>query len=396
MTNEHNRLAELFNKYLSKDITEQQRLEFLTYVQNPAYTDFLEELISDSYEHPEVLNSLSPDAKGRVFRKIVGGHRTKVQKMVRLWPRIAVAVAVAIVIFGAGLFYYNLNINQEHSSQLVYKNDVAPGISGATLTLSNGKKIRLSDVKNGEVAEEAGVTIAKSENGEVVYEVKGNSGEPGKLNTLSTAKGETYKLRLPDGSYVWLNSASTLTYSSRLVENGKRTVKLRGEGYFEIAKDKSHPFIVATDKQEVQVLGTHFNVNSYPDEATVSTTLIEGSVSVTSGKLKQVIKPGEQAINNGSNITVNEVNLGNVIDWKDGDFNLDELDFRVAMRKIARWYNVDIVYEASVPQNIKSGGWISRNRTLSAILKHIESSGQVQFKVEGRKVYVAREGERDK
>jgi hypothetical protein len=390
MTNAHHRLSELYNMYLSKDITEEQRLEFLTYVRNPAYAEFIEELISDSYEHPEAFSSLSADAKNRIFQSIVGEHKTETPKIIRLWPRIAVAVAVATIIFGAGLFYYNLTIDTKNSNQHVYKNDVAPGASGATLTLSNGKKIRLSDAQNGEVAKEAGVMITKSENGEVVYEVMGDSGELGKLNTLSTANGETYKLRLPDGSYVWLNSASSLTYSSKLVENGKRTVKLQGEGYFEIAKDKFHPFVVTTEKQTVEVLGTHFNINSYPDETVVSTTLVEGSVSVTSGKLRQVIKPGEQAINKGNSIQVNEVNPENVIDWKNGDFNLDELDFRVAMRKIARWYNVDVVYEASVPENIKSGGWISRSRSLSAVLRHIESSGQVRFRLEGKKVYVAK------
>lgn len=389
MTNVQNRLAQLCSKYLSKDITEEERHEFLTYVQNPTYTEFIEELISDKYEHPEVLNSLSIDAKDRIFQAIVRERKAKMPKLVRLWPRIAVAVALATIIFGALLFYYP-GIHQKQPDQLVYKNDVAPGISGATLTLSNGKKIRLSDTQNGEVAKEAGVVITKSANGEVVYEVKGNSAELGKLNTLSTAMGETYKLRLPDGSYVWLNSASSLTYSSRLVENGKRMVKLQGEGYFEIAKDKSHPFVVATDKQNVEVLGTHFNINSYSNEAIVATTLLEGSVSVISGNLRQVIKPGEQAVNNGNSLKVIEVSPESVIDWKNGDFNLDELDFRVAMRKIARWYNVDVVYEASVPEDIKSGGWISRSRSLSAVLRHIESSGQVRFKVEGRKVYVAK------
>jgi transmembrane sensor len=390
MTNDFNRLAELFNKYLSKDITEEQRLEFLTYVRDPAYTEFIEVLISNSYEHPEKLGSMNAEAKDRIFQAIVGEPETEIRRTIRLWPHISVAVALAACIFGAGLFYYNLDINREHSNPLVYKNDAVPGVSGATLTLSNGKKIRLSDTQNGEVAKEADVIITKSEKGEVVYEVKGNSDEPGKLNILSTAKGETYKLRLPDGSYVWLNSASSLTFSSNLVESGKRTVKLQGEGYFEVAKDKLHPFVVITDKQNVEVLGTHFNINSYREEAIVATTLIEGSVSVTSGKLKQVIKPGEQAVSNGSSISVNEVNIDNVVDWKGGDFNLDELDFRVAMRKIARWYNVDIVYEASVPQNIKSGGWISRTKALSAVLRHIESSGQVHFRVEGRLVYVAK------
>lgn len=390
MTTDYNRLAELFSRYLSKDITEEQRLEFLTYVQDPAYAEFIETLISNTYEHPEKLSSLNAEAKDRIFQTIVGGSKTKMLGAVRLWPRISVAVAAAVCIFGAGLFYYNFDINHGRSNPPVYKNEVIPGVSGATLTLSNGNKIRLSDTKNGEVAKEAGVMITKSENGEVFYEVKSNSDEVGKLNTLSTAKGETYKLRLPDGSYVWLNSGSSLTFSSTLVENGKRMVKLQGEGYFEVAKHKSHPFVVVTDRQNVEVLGTHFNVNSYRDEAIVATTLIEGSVSVTSGKLKRVIKPGEQAISNGSSISVNEVNVDNVLDWKGGDFNLDELDFRVAMRKIARWYNVDIVYEASVPQNMKSGGWISRTKTLSAVLKHIESSGQVHFRVEGRLVYVAK------
>lgn len=390
MTNDHNRLTELYHKYLSKEFTEEQRLEFLAYVENPAYTEFIKELISDSYEHPELLNDLDPVAGDRIFQTIVNGQRIETPKIIRLWPRIAVAVAVATVIFGAGLFYYSFKTNGKHTDQFVYKNDVAPGISGATLTLSNGKKIRLSDAQNGEVAKEAGVMITKSENGEVVYEVNGSSEELGKLNTLSTANGETYKLRLPDGSYVWLNSASSLTYSSRLIENGKRTVRLQGEGYFEIAKDKSHPFVVTTDRQTVEVLGTHFNINSYPEETAVATTLIEGSVNVTSGEFKKIIKPGEQAVNNGNVINVNKVNPENIIDWKNGDFNLDELDFRVAMRKIARWYNVTVVYEASLPENMKSGGWMTRNRSLSAVLRHIESSGQVRFRLEGRKIYVAK------
>lgn len=304
------------------------------------------------------------------------------------WLGKIAAAAALIMVIAAGMLFYTHN--KVSSDVVAAKNEVAPGKVGATLILANGKRIKLSDATNGELAKEAGVVITKSENGELIYEIKDNSGEPDKVNTLMTANGETYKLRLPDGSFVWLNSASSLTYSSRLVENGKRIVKLQGEGYFEIAKDKSHPFIVATDKQNVEVLGTHFNINSYPDEAMVTTTLIEGSLSVTSGKLKQLIKPGEQAANNGTNIQVNQVNPENILDWKNGDFNLDELDFRVAMRKIARWYDVEIFYDASVPQNIKSGGWISRRRNLSAVLRHIESSGQVHFKLAGRKVYVAK------
>ncbi len=390
MNNDQRRVSDLYHQYLSKNITEEQRLEFLRYVQHPDYTDFIQELISESYEHPEALNSLSPEAKDRIIHTIINKQKNKIVKVFPFRTRIAVAAALTAIIFGAGLFYMHNTRHHEQSDKITYKNDVLPGTSGATLTLSNGKKIRLSDTQNGELAKEAGVIITKAKNGEVVYQVKGDPTALSELNTLSTTKGETYKIRLPDGSYVWLNSASSLTYSTKLIEKGMRMVKLQGEGYFEVAKDKSHPFVVTTDKQTVEVLGTHFNINSYPDESVVATTLIEGSVSVNSGKSRQVIKPGEQSINNGSDIKVNVVNTENVVDWKNGDFNLDELDFRLAMRKIARWYNIEVIYDASVPQHMKSGGWISRNRSLSAILRHIESSGQVHFEIEGRKVYVAK------
>ncbi|WP_285011043.1 FecR family protein [Pedobacter faecalis] len=387
MTEHHERLTTLFSKYLSKELNEEERLEFLSYVQNPAYTQQIDHLISHSYEHPETLHSLDRTAGDRIFGSVVADRPQKSSRLIGLWPRLSAAVAVGILLVGVVLWNNN---SSEQTQRDAYQNDITSGVTGATLTLANGKKVRLGDVKTGEVAKEAGVIIKKSESGDVVYEIVGNTGESEGTNTLSTTNGETYKLRLPDGSYVWLNSASSLTYSSRLIKGGKRRVSLTGEGYFEIARDAAHPFVVTTSKQEVEVLGTHFNLNSYGNEALVTTTLIEGSVLVRSGRSTQILKPGEQALNDGKALRVSEVNIDNVVDWKNGDFNLDELDFRLAMRKIARWYNVDVVYEASVPSNIRSGGWISRSKNLSEILKHIESSGQVSFKIEGRKVYVAK------
>ncbi|MBS1565048.1 MAG: DUF4974 domain-containing protein, partial [Bacteroidetes bacterium] len=133
-----------------------------------------------------------------------------------------------------------------------------------------------------------------------------------------------------------------------------------------------------------------FNINSYPDEKNVATTLIEGSVRVTGETSPIVIKPGEQAVNNGRQILVTRANIDNVIDWRSGDFYLNRLDFRVAMRKIARWYDIEVIYDASVPANIESGGWISRSKPLSAVLHAMERTGQVHFKVEGKKVYVSK------
>ncbi|MBB5440662.1 hypothetical protein HDC92_004365 [Pedobacter sp. AK017] len=308
----------------------------------------------------------------------------------RLWPRIAIAAAVATIIFGAGLFYYNLNNNKAQSDQVALKNDVAPGKYGATLTLASGKRIKLSDAINGELANEAGVTISKSSDGRLIYEIKGSDTDPDKINTLSTVNGETYQVRLPDGSMVYLNAASSLTYSVNLIQNRQRRVGLSGEGYFEVAKDKAHPFIVQTDKQEVEVLGTHFNVNAYHDEKAMTTTLLEGSVKVIAGGKQRLIKPGQQARNDGSNIEVAEVNLESITDWKDGDFYLNRVNFKTAMRKIARWYDVEFVYDATVPDELESGGWISRKNNLSSVLKTIEASGFVKFRVEGNKVYVSK------
>ncbi|EHQ26195.1 FecR family protein [Mucilaginibacter paludis] len=298
------------------------------------------------------------------------------------------AAAAAILIVAGGLFYYSQNKPSKNNTQLV-ANDVAPGHQGATLTLANGKKIILTQAINGKLAKEAGVTITKTANGQLVYQVEGTT-EVNKVNTLSTDNGETYKVQLPDGSEVWLNSASSLTYNTNLNENGKRMVSLTGEAYFQVAKDKAHPFIVHTEKQDVEVLGTHFNINSYKDEPAIATTLLEGSVKVTSGTYKQIIKPGEQAVNNGAGIKVAVVDADNITDWKDGDFNLNHVDFRVAMRKVARWYDVEVVYDKSVPEDIETGGWISRKQKLSAVLKFIESSGLVHFKVEGKKIYISK------
>lgn len=317
-------------------------------------------------------------------------EKTMPLKHISLWPRIAVAVAVTIILFGVGLFYFSKEGKQIPADQVVLQDDVAPGVSGATLTLASGQKIRLSDARNGELAQEAGVMITKSENGELVYELKGDTGDFGKQNTLSTAKGETYKLRLPDGSYVWLNSASSLTYTAGLVKGGKRSVELMGEGFFEVAKDKVHPFVVRTKGQQVEVLGTHFNVNAYPDEQVVATALLEGSVRLLTGGAQRVLKPGQLAVNDDGLVKVTEANMDAVMDWKNEEFFLDKLDFRMAMRKIARWYNIEVIYNGSVPENLKSGGWIPRSSKLSDVLRSIEATGQVHFKVEGRKLYVSK------
>jgi transmembrane sensor len=318
-----------------------------------------------------------------------GRQRTNVVRF--YYKRYALAAALAAAIFGAGLFYFNSqNAEGKLQENQVATADIAPGKIGATLILSNGKKIKLTDAANGNVADEAGVSITKSANGKLVYEIKGSTSEENQINTLSTSNGETYQVKLPDGSLVWLNAASTLTYTTALTEGGRRKVKLAGEAYFEVTKDKSHPFIVESHGQEVEVLGTHFNINAYSDEPAIATTLLEGAVKVTAGARTKVLKPGEQALNKEGSININNANMEKVTDWKSGEFYVNHIDFKTAMRKIARWYDVEVIYNSSVPDDMEIGGWVSRDEQLSSVLKSIESAGLVHFKVEGRKIYVTK------
>lgn len=386
------RLQLLISKYLDRTLSEVERDELLGYLDDPAFIAEIEERFGMEYDRElgaEEMNEIrQQQLLQQVFEYEAPNKEDQIKK-VKLWPRIGIAAAVATIIVSAGIWFYQGN--QKDSTELVaVVTDVAPGKQSATLTLANGKKIRLTDAVNGELAKEAGVVITKSADGQLVYEVLAQSDASDKINVLSTGNGETYKVRLPDGSAVWLNAASSLKYPASFAKLKDRRVELSGEGYFEVAKDKAHPFIVKTGKQEVEVLGTQFNINSYQDEAAVATTLVEGSVKVSAGSRKRTIVPGEQLSNDGADFRVAKVNLDNIVDWKEGEFNLQRLPFREAMRKIARWYDIEVVYDGTVPENIISGGWISRDVKLSVILDGIQRSKQVKFRLEGKKLYVSK------
>ncbi|SMD11531.1 FecR family protein [Pedobacter nyackensis] len=319
-------------------------------------------------------------------------HPTKIFK---LWPRIAIAVAIMMVVSAGLVFYFN-HINLKSS----YTAGIAPGRMGATLTLASGKKIRLSDAANGEIAKEADIRVTKTADGQVVYEIAsqtrnddnnrslqgGTTKYP--YNTLSTAKGETYILTLPDKSKVWLNAASSLTYSTTLNEHGARRVKLEGEAYFEIFKDKAHPFIVKTENQEVIVHGTHFNINSYVDEGRTKTTLLEGAVGITTvyNAREVMLKPGQQAELEGKSMVVNVANLEEVLAWKNGLFKFKDADIRTVMRQMARWYNIEVIYQGKVPDIVFTGE-IYRNENASQLFNMLKFY-KVNFKVDGKKIVI--------
>jgi len=311
----------------------------------------------------------------------------KAPSKLRLWPKIAIVAAAAVTVFIIGILSYNIFEKKSDLGNISYLNDVLPGKQGATLTLADGKQIRLSDLGDGELAQQAGVSVRKTKEGQLIYEIGKVDIASNRYNTLSTAKGEMYQVRLPDGSSAWLNAASSLTYHPQLQQGGKRTVKLSGEAYFEIAKDKKHPFIVETNGQSITVLGTKFNVNSYDDEAVTTTTLLEGSVSLKPSKGQAAkLRVGQQAQLGSNGLIINEVNVDDAIAWKDGVFLLGGQDLETIMRQAARWYNVEIVFEdESVKKEILKGS-LSRFSNISQLLQVLESTGSVHFKVKGRRV----------
>lgn len=307
-------------------------------------------------------------------------------KRTRLWYQFAgVAAAVLLMVCSAGLYYYiNHKADFQHSSG--YTNDVSPGGQGATLTLANGKKIRLTDAASGEIAKEAGISVTKTAEGQLVYEMKAPLGEETKeaYNTLTTARGESYILILPDRSKVWLNAASSLTYPANLGEQKVRKVSLAGEAYFEISKNKERPFRVESNGQEVEVLGTQFNVNSYADEHWVTTSLLEGSVKVTAvgNKRALLLKPGQQSQfsgNTGINLIPNAA-VEEAIAWKNGYFEFNGEDLHAVMRQLTRWYNVEVDMQNTPRKEFY--GAIRRDVKLSQVLKMLELAGKINFKIE--------------
>jgi transmembrane sensor len=309
-------------------------------------------------------------------------------KSIKLWPRIAAAASIAVAL-SAGIWFYS------NKYQVANVNDIEPGGNRATLTLNNGKTIQLSNAKTGLVIGENNLsysdgTAIKTETGATATNGR-LAADNLRLTTVSTPRGGTYQVHLPDGTKIWLNAASSLTYSVTPNETGVRRVKLSGEAYFEVAKDKARPFLVQSKTQEVEVLGTHFNINTYDDEPIVKTTLLEGSVRIIPSETELntglTLKPNQQAILVGGKLMVQAVDATESISWKNGKFTFDREEISSIMRKVARWYNVQVVYQGNL-NGIKLTGSVSRFENVSKLLEVLENTQEVHFKIEAHKITV--------
>ena len=354
-------------------------------------------LLEEYYRRLEAdgLTSLSADEEQVVKQKMyrVIEERMHESPVRRLWNWRQVAVAASILIaVGIGSYFIFFNKSsepgQQHGSELAEgSKDLPPGRDAAILSMADGRQILL-DSASGTITNENGVAVVNLK-GTLSYQQQGTvDGQP-VYNTVTTARGNQYQLVLADGSRVWLNAASSLRFPTSFTGES-REVELSGEGYFEIAHNPSKPFRVKTDKQVVEVLGTHFNINSYGDEAAVRTTLLEGSVRVSRIGLQdsKLLKPGEQAVLiNNSTISIDQSpDLDKVMAWKNGWFEFDQLDLEAIMRQVSRWYDVDISYN-SKPTDEKFGGRLSKGLPLSAVIEMMKANG-VECSLNGKTLVV--------
>lgn len=329
-----------------------------------------------------------------IDQKVVDSNKEKIgrvplQSKKQNWP-LNLLLAITAVVIVSGI--WTVLFNNPTSLPTDYINDIEPGGNKATLSLPNGKSIQLSDSKTGVIV---GTSKLSYNDGTLI------DNEASQNFSLSTPRGGTYQLHLPDGTNVWLNAGSTLNYIPPINEEGaSRNVTLVGEAYFEVSKDINHPFVVTTEKQRITVLGTHFNVSAYSDELSTKTTLIEGSVSVapltTSGAegTVMILKPNQEyTYTDTERASVKEVTTNEAISWKDGEFNFSGEALKSIMAKVARWYDVEVVYTDQADQQLLNkvfNGTVSKSSKVSQLLCLLESTGEVHFRVEGRRITVMR------
>lgn len=302
--------------------------------------------------------------------------------------RAAAAAVLVLALAGAWFLYFNQPTPVEGitGNTSTPMQDIPPGGNKAVLTLADGSRIVLDEAKDGNLAVQGNTRIIKLDD-RISYQ-SGNNNNEVLINTISTPRGGQYILVLPDGSKVWLNAASSLKFPTAFTGK-ERNVSLTGEGYFEVAKNTSMPFHVNTANMKVEVLGTHFNINAYDDERAIQTTLLEGAVRVSSEGADAFLKPGQQAVFTKENKRMNvfpNADIDQAVAWKNGYFQFDRTPLEMVMRRLQRWYDVEIRYEGNVPQKT-FWGKIPMNINAAEALKILETSG-VHFHIDGKKIII--------
>lgn len=395
------RVTQLLQQYLENQLTDAEYNEMWELLkENPDETYFgkeLQQLWQKAKAEQATISDAEWDYKMQMLKNKLSEEKVAepaLQKRTIRMPKYWWAAAAALLIFISSAVYLSLNTNNKSNNEVVANDsntknlhDRLPGGDKAILTLADGTSIVLDSAGNGILAQQGSTKIIKKQDGQLIYNTSGIGTEEVAYNTLATPRGGQYKLTLPDGSKVWLNAASSLKYPAAFTSH-TRNVEITGEAYFEIAKDATKPFKVKVNQMEVEVLGTHFNINGYADEDMIRTTLLEGSVKVNTESGTSFLKPGQQAQlpKTGKVKVLNNVDIEETIAWKEGNFQFENSDINTVMRQITRWYDVDVEYNGKVTKHFL--GTITRNVNLTQVLAMLQQTGEVKFKIEGRKVLV--------
>lgn len=360
------RLQYLYQQWLAKSITATEEEEFLSLLAEPDNQALIEMWVEKQLLLPKEEIPLSAEKTHLILQTIFQTNRVHVIKRTRWW-----AAAAVLLLLSTGTYIW---VNKSSSTQniTVLANDVPPGSNKAVLTLSDGTAVKLDSTGNKVISKgirQTGAQLQYDADLAISY------------NTLTTPRGGQFQLTLPDGTKAWLNAASSIHYPTAF--NGKeRRVEISGEVYFEVAKNEKMPFYVKSGIQEIEVLGTHFNINAYTDENAISTSLLEGSIRVNyTGHTSVIVKPGQQTQLTDHIKVIDDADMDQAIAWKNGVFAFNQADIPTVMRQLSRWYNVEVEYAGAIPKRAFTGE-IARELTLAQVLKGLTKT-RVNYKIEG-------------
>jgi transmembrane sensor len=400
------RVAYLLEVWTGRQSTAAEEQELFNWLADNTDASLVKAHIQQLTEQYSSADSVSSVDWENLYEKILQGRKQNAPvvklppySINRHWVRYAAAV---LIVLGLGTaLVWSLNTQKKQSIATTSRksessNDInAPASNRATITLANGQKVFLDSVVNGELAKQGNIKLVKLENGQISYQtVSGEVIKEMQFNTLINPRGSrVIFMTLSDGSRVWLDAGSSVTYPVSFVGKERR-VTITGEAYFEVAHDASMPFIVSKDDVQVEVLGTHFNFNAHEDETSVRTTLLEGSVKIRFHDKQVVIKPGQQAQLENSIAPSSQrhlkvegnIDIEQVMAWKNGSFVFNRAPLSYVLTQLSRWYDVEIVYEQGIP-DIKLGGEMKRDLSLSQALKGLGQLG-VNFRIEGKKLFI--------
>lgn len=389
------KIVSLIYKYLAKDLSDPDRKELVLWIEETKANELFFQYITDPEVLKKELKEFYRPQKALNFEKLSEKIKQIPVKPVRrsLWvPYVAAAVLVTVLFSIVFFFLKTKPMNSKTIPSYVkdINEDVLPGGDKAVLTLDDGRTIAL-DTSTMLIPAQGNISIAKSGRSELSYsEIKTPvSKENGLYNTITTPKGGQYQVVLPDGTKVWLNSASSLRFPTSFFHK-KRIVTIHGEAYFEVAKNEKMPFTVEAGKMQIEVMGTHFNVMAYTDEGSVKTTLLEGKVQIKNASRVTLLKPGQQCLMTpDGNLLINSViGLQETVAWKNGMFSFKKDSLETIMRQIARWYNVEVTFKDPIPGHFVAT--ISRDVPVSKLLEILEMAGGVHFTIKGNVITVSK------